>query len=916
MNRTAFEYDAINNCIREYRDAGEEKECITLYQYDKRSFMIKEINPLLEETRYSYDGNGNMTEIVDGEQNRTVVTYDLNNLPTRIQYGTDMETRFRYNSRGQLVEMQDWTGTTSFTRDILGRLTKVEDPQGREISYEYDAMGRRTGIVYPDGSRAAFAFDKNDRLKKITDAAMQSASYTYDSAGNLTKAVQPGNTVSYTYDKNNRPITVERLFGVDTRASEQITYDALGRVKTHTGTSAIPEYAFRRSYAYDALGQLSSYSDGENTESYLYDALGNRTQKQAGGITAAAYQYNAMNQLTAMTQGEETYSYLYDQRGNLTEERLGEQVLRSYTYDAANRMISGTNLVSGAKSEYTYNGLLARVKKTSGTAVLSYMPDYLGGIQNDLVTQISGVGTVNAVYGQGYGRVSQRFMPQAGTETADTYFQHDLYGSTLFAADAQGVIKHHAAHDIWGMPKAVCDDSSIASGIRFTTYDYDSVLDKHFAHARMYDPSQGRMLGIDPVKRGLNGYTYCDNDLANQTDPTGEVANVVIGGIAGAVIGGAFGFAGSALSQLAEGKGFNARKAWGAAANGAIVGAARGALIASGAGIPLAFGVDFAAGMAGSFAEQKITGARIAPVRAAVDGVFNAAGGRLYGTSPLKNAGNAFIRGALEGAVKGGAYNIADVLDNRLRNAYNARKRQKLRNRNTWNKKKKSPWNSRNPRPTGSRSPQSHCGRPKPLKGMRNPNRGISRNRIYRTHIARPNDRFRFRSFVRDVVAGAVMGGLSSVAFYGAGKAVEALKRRALGINEQRALTLVLGSYDDQAIIDAMKYADPTSEEVFNVFGHGNPRSISYKGRPLEPVQVAVLIKHSSLYIGGKQKVKLYACETGKDKDGFAQQLANILGVTVEAPPALLAPNKKGEFKIFDKKYHTYDWATFKPQKK
>ena len=471
------------------------------------------------------------------------------------------------------------------------------------------------------------------------------------------------------------------------------------------------------------------------------------------------------------------YAYLYDQRGNLTEERLGAQVLRSYTYDATNRMISGTNLVSGAKSEYTYNGLLARVKKTSGTTVSTYVPDYLGGIQNDLVTQISGVGTVNVVYGQGYGRVSQRFMPQAGTEASDTYFQHDLYGSTLFAADAQGVIRHHAAHDIWGMPKAVCDDTGIASGFRFTTYDYDSILGKHFAHARMYDPAQGRMLGIDPVKRGLNGYAYCDNDPANQTDPTGEVANVVIGGIAGAVIGGAFGFAGSALSQLAEGKGFNARKAWGAAANGAIVGAARGALIASGAGIPLAFGVDFAAGMAGSLAEQKITGARIAPVRAAVDGVFNAAGGRLYGTSPLKNAGNAFIRGALEGAVKGGAYNIADVLDNRLRNAYNARKRQKLRNRNTWNKKKKSPWNSRNPRPTGSRSPQSHCGRPKPLKGMRNPKRGSSRNRIYRTHIARPNDRFRFRSFVRDVVAGAVMGGLSSVAFYGAGKAVEALKR-------------------------------------------------------------------------------------------------------------------------------------------
>ena len=279
----------------------------------------------------------------------------------------------------------------------------------------------------------------------------------------------------------------------------------------------------------------------------------------------------------------------------------------------------------------------------------------------------------------------------------------------------------------------------------------------------MYDPAQGRMLSVDPVRRGLNGYAYCGNDPINQTDPTGEIANVIAGGI----IGGAFGFAGSALSQIGEGKGFNARKAWGAAANGAIVGAARGALIGSGAGIPLAFGVDFAAGMAGSLAEQKISGTRIAPVRAAVDGVFNAAGGRLYGTSPLKNARNAFIRGALEGAVRGGAYNIADVLDNKLRNAYRQRRPQNPRN-----SRERNPWNRNDPRPTRSRNPQLDCVRPKPFKGMRYPNRRSSGG-----NTSHRNDRFRLESFVRDVVAGAVMGGLASVTFYGAGNAVEALKR-------------------------------------------------------------------------------------------------------------------------------------------
>ncbi len=815
-SQTAFEYDALNNCIKEYRDAGEEKTCITLYQYDKRSRMIKEINPLLEECSYSYDGNGNLTEIVDEEQNHIVVTYDLNNLPTSIQYGTDKTVNYRYNSRGQLVEMQDWTGTTAFSRDILGRLTKVKDPDGRETGYEYDAMGNRTGILYPDGSRSAFSFDKNDRLKKITDAALGTTAYDYDKVGNLIKAVQPGNTVEYTYDKNNRPVSLSRQFGETIRIGEQITYDALGRITQHDSTSETPEYVRSRNYMYDAIGQLTAYSDGENTETYLYDALGNRTAKHLNGSPAAAYQYNAFSQLTAVTQGEDVYSYHYDRRGNLTEERHGDQVLKNYVYDAANRMISGTNLVTGRKSEYTYNGLLARVKKASDAIVSTYIPDYIGGIHNDLVTQVLGLGTVNAAFAHGYSRASQRFTPEAGVSipAADTYFQNDLYGSPLFAADADGMIKHRADHNLWGMPKNACEDSAISAGLRFTTYKYDPVLEKHFAHARLYDPAQGRMLGTDPVKRGLNGYAYCGNDPVNQTDPTGEIANVLVGGIlgaaAGGIIGGAFGFAGSALSQLAEGKGFNARKAWGAAANGAIVGAARGALTGSGVGIPAALGVNFAAGMAGSLAEQKLAGERMSPMRAAVDGAFNALGGRIYGTSPLRNAKDAFIRGALEGAVKGGAYNIADVLDNKLRNAYGPKK-----------PAVRKPQNLRGVQPTRSRCPQKECEKARPFAGMKyagKDGRGGS--------LAPRNDRFSLGRFVRDVAVGAVMGGLASVAFYGAGKGVAALERSVRRNNGNSRAT---GKYIDKYGNRFNKITDYLDGEKFTVPGDERMYSMNNK---------------------------------------------------------------------------------------
>ncbi|MEZ3495394.1 MAG: RHS repeat-associated core domain-containing protein [Lachnospiraceae bacterium] len=576
-------------------------------------------------------------------------------------------------------------------------------------------------------------------------------------------------------------------------------------------------------------------------------------------------------------------NYHDNRYSNLTEERHGEQVLKNYVYDAANRMISGTNLVTGRKSEYTYNGLLARVKKTSDAIVSTYIPDYIGGMHNDLVTQVSGFGTVNAAFGHGYSRVSQRFIPEAGVSipAADTYFQPDLYGSPLFAADADGMIKHRADHDLWGMPKNACEDSAIGAGLRFTTYEYDPVLEKHFAHAGMYDPAQGRMLGTDPVKRGLNGYAYCGNDPVNQTDPTGEIANVLVGGIlgaaAGGIIGGAFGFAGSALSQLAEGKGFNARKAWGAAANGAIVGAARGALTGSGVGIPAALGVNFAAGMAGSLAEQRLAGERMSPMRAAVDGAFNALGGRIYGTSPLRNAKDAFIRGALEGAVKGGAYNIADVLDNKLRNAYGPKK-----------PAVRKPQNLRGVQPTRSRCPQKECEKARPFAGMKyagKDGRGGS--------LAPRNDRFSLGRFVRDVAVGAVMGGLASVAFYGAGKGVEALRnsvrRKIRKPVFDGSLSLVFGN-NDKAISDTAKIVLPTTREKFVVIGHGDPEGIMINGKVEKAWEVAVRVRNSEEFIGGRQIVQLYCCETGKYSNGFAQQLADILGVTVKAPNKKVYP--------------------------
>ena len=183
-NVVQYAYDAMNNQIKECRLSEEgEQTHITLYQYDKRGGMIREIDPLLAEKTYTYDGSGNIISMVDEEENETTVCYNLNHLPVQINYyngrcdngsqnngsqnngsqnndsqnngsqnngsqnnGSPInskEVKFRYNSRGELVEMKDWNGTAVLEHDSLGRLTKITDHNNRSTGYSYDPAGKR-----------------------------------------------------------------------------------------------------------------------------------------------------------------------------------------------------------------------------------------------------------------------------------------------------------------------------------------------------------------------------------------------------------------------------------------------------------------------------------------------------------------------------------------------------------------------------------------------------------------------------------------------------------------------------------------------------------------------------------------------------------------------------------------------------
>jgi RES domain-containing protein len=270
------------------------------------------------------------------------------------------------------------------------------------------------------------------------------------------------------------------------------------------------------------------------------------------------------------------------------------------------------------------------------------------------------------------------------------------------------------------------------------------------------------MLSKDPIKRDINGYPYCNNDPVNCVDPTGEIANVLIGGAIGGLVGGAFGFANSAVSQLMSGKGFDSGKAWGAAANGAIAGAVKGAVAGSGVGLPLAIAADFAAGTIGSAVEQGISEGVVDVGKSIAGGLTNAVNGLIYGNDTLKSLGEAAVKGAASGALTSGINYLADVTS---------------------------------PQPAARRSPgiQYQSG----AAGMfrpRDPKRGCvpsdpsigslryGRDYGYQYNVPVSGEEsqnrrgFSLCDFMKEMLTGAVTGGMAGATFYGAGRAVSALK--------------------------------------------------------------------------------------------------------------------------------------------
>ena len=284
-------------------------------------------------------------------------------------------------------------------------------------------------------------------------------------------------------------------------------------------------------YTYDELNRMVTSDVSKVFTNYTYDTLGNLVLETVKN-KSVDYEYNELNQLVKRTTTQnETFTYSYDKRGNRVAE-TGKKESREYVYDATNRLVEGTNW-KGDKSAYTYNGLGLRVNNLVPTHAgktydRDYVIDYTSPENDDLYVYTMGNGQLEYeqrhVYA-GSERLEQITEKGTGGWERTLYVHEDVMGNTRYYTKATGQNFAELQYDAWGQPvspnKLVNNDHGNYVFATFTGHIYDTTIDVYFAEARFYDAITRTWMAMDPIKSGLNWYSYVAANPITYVDWTG-----------------------------------------------------------------------------------------------------------------------------------------------------------------------------------------------------------------------------------------------------------------------------------------------------------------------------------------------------------------------------------------------------------
>ena len=289
-------------------------------------------------TSYTYDDDGNVTSVVDLQNQTTTYEYTDNNLTRIIQP----------------------SGTLTYTYDDYHNVKTATSSTGEKYTFVYD-------YELPDGD------DTNDYGNNVSVSIGEgntkitiSATYTED--GNYLESTinDLANVTNYCYNEDTGVLEWVQYPNDTTESKTTYTYDDLYRIETASAT--VPGLtggtALTAGYTYED-DLLTKVQTGSTTYSFAYGDFAQRTSVSIGDRLLAAYTYtqDANRYLSALNYGNGDFvQYTYDDHGRVTKETDEDGQTVTYSYDNSGLLATVTDSETGRKITYYYD-LIDRLGK-------------------------------------------------------------------------------------------------------------------------------------------------------------------------------------------------------------------------------------------------------------------------------------------------------------------------------------------------------------------------------------------------------------------------------------------------------------------------------------------------------------------------------------------------------------------------
>jgi YD repeat-containing protein len=289
-------------------------------------------------------------------------------LLTKVSDKNGNEVRLVYKE-GKLSRIENANHFVEIKRDDRGRITSVQDDQGRKVSYHYDPKGRLIEADDLGDATWLYTYTDDNRLKTAIDPMKRlNFDISYDDAGRVRRTKQPSGVIQYSYDPSNRSTTVidrkdlvSRYFQND----EGITM----RVVNPLGA----ETAIRLD---DARNPVSVSRNGKTVQGMEYDKQRRvvaRHMATSTGTVDVAYKYNpATGALAGIDSGSRfAKTFSYDGNGNLSSATT-EDGLHRYAFSASGDL----NTYSAHGLDFSFasdsDGLIASMKDAKDSTGFNY----------------------------------------------------------------------------------------------------------------------------------------------------------------------------------------------------------------------------------------------------------------------------------------------------------------------------------------------------------------------------------------------------------------------------------------------------------------------------------------------------------------------------------------------------------------